>query len=237
MVIRESRPKSFNGCCSPIFEAGSFSREKAHYWWRTIFTDDEKRTLLAPEIVSKIGMDGFPLYDEFLSGKKCGDFTAQCLYADLKVWLAGNNLYKVDTMSMAHGLEARVPFLDHELVEYMARLPIALKFRGNTLKYLLKKIIRTKLPESILNRPKAGWHSPVATWFRGELRDWTRQSLLGDDNPLREILNSAAVENILDQHASGKRNNGFKIWGLMILNHWWKQFITPGQPAYERACS
>lgn len=219
---------SFEYKAKKFIQAGNFTPEKAHYWWRTIFTDSEKNRLLRPEILKTVQPDGYELYGKFLEQAK-GGYVDRCLYADLKVWLAANNLYKVDTMTMAHGLEARVPFLDHQLVEYMAMLPVSLKFRGNVLKYLLKKMVKGKLPESVRTRKKAGWHTPIAGWFRGPLKSHLTEKLLDPKAQIREWTNRDEVERILDEHFRGRNNHAFKLWSLLILEHWLESFFSPNR--------
>lgn len=220
---------SFEYKAKKFVEAGDFDSAKAHYWWRTVFSDREKQKMFSSSALSAVNLDSFPLYGEYLQRASHLDFPNACLYADLKVWLAGNNLYKVDTMTMAHGLEARVPFLDHELVEYMAHLPIHLKFKGNILKYLLKKWLRGKLPESVLRRKKAGWHSPIAGWFRGPLQPYVRDRLARPHPIWDQHLNRAAIETLIEEHSAGRHNHSFKIWGLLTLHAWADSFFTAGR--------
>lgn len=214
---------SFDYKAKKFIEAAGFTNERAHYWWRTIYNDGEKTALLRPEIAKQVRLDAYPLYGNYIENPK-GDFTERALYADLKVWLNGNNLYKVDTMTMAHGLEARVPFLDHQLVEYLSMLPPELKFKGRVLKYLLKKIMRHKLPDIIFNRKKAGWHTPIALWFRGPLKNYLQTELLGRQSRLQAWVEPSAVRRLLEEHAAGRHNHSFKIWGLLIFEHWLRAF-------------
>ncbi len=224
---------SFDYRAKKFVEAGGFEAEKAHYWWRTIFTDIEKKKLFQSGIFAKIeDPDAFPLYEQFFRRAGKLGFPERCLYADLKVWLAGNNLYKVDTMTMAHGLEARVPFLDHELVEYLSRLPCRLKFRGRTLKYLQKKVMAGKLPEEILMRKKAGFHVPIAGWFRKPLRPYLENYLLREHPVLDGILQRSYIKQILREHFKARHNHTFKIWGLLMLHHWSERFFG-GAPLPE----
>ena len=220
-----SEKLSFEYKAKKFVEAGDFDAPKAHYWWRTIFTDREKQGLFNSHALGGLVLDAFPLYGDYFRKAAHQDFLSACLYADIKVWLAGNNLYKVDSMTMAHGLEARVPFLDHELVEYMAHLPIHLKFKGNTLKYLLKKGLRGKLPETVLKRKKAGWHSPIAGWFKGPLREYV-QTTIGRPHPVWDsYFNRAVISNLMKEHFQGRHNHSFKIWGLLVLHHWADHFF------------
>ena len=216
----DSSKLSFEYKAKKFIEAGNYEPEKAHYWWRTIFTEAEKKELFTVDAWNKIqDHDAYGLYETYLKKSSSAEFENRCLFADMKVWLEGNNLYKVDTMTMAHGLEARVPFLDHELVEYMARLPISLKFRGRRLKYLLKKIMANKLPESVLKRRKAGWHTPIAAWFQCELKEMVRTEILSSSF-LKETFRADALNKILTEHFSGRRTHSFKIWSLLVLKNW-----------------
>ncbi len=217
---------SFDYKAKKFIQAAGFSNQKAHYWWRTIFTDDEKRALFTPESLSKIGsLDAYPLYGEAFETAVSADPVNRALYADMKVWLSGNNLYKVDTMSMAHGLEARVPFLDHELVEYMAKLPGSLKFKGNKLKYLMKKLLKGKIPESIRNRPKAGFHSPVSFWFRHALKDDLKKVFSEPDPVFDRIFDKYRIQAMLADHARGRHNHAYQIWSLLVFRNWSRLFL------------
>ncbi len=204
-------------------EAGGRKQDFAHYSWRTIFTENEKQNLFSREFLNQVPeKDGFECYEKYLNQNL--DFLARSLYADLKVWLVDNNLYKVDSMTMAHGLEARVPFLDHELVEYMSRLPVGLKAKSGTLKYLLKKIMRGKLPDTVINRKKAGWHIPLSGWIKGPLKDYFSEALLKPDPLWDSVFKRDSVARLLSDHNSGRSNNSFKLWGLMVFRHWTDAF-------------
>jgi asparagine synthase (glutamine-hydrolysing) len=138
-------------------------------------------------------------------------------YLDMKTYLVGDILTKVDRASMAHGLEVRVPILDHKLVEWMAGLPPALKLRGKEGKYLFKKSLESRLPEEILYRPKMGFAVPLAGWFRGPLRERVRKSLLGPTMLESGIFDSNFLRQIVDQHQSGRRNFSDPIWTLLMF--------------------
>ncbi len=216
---------SFEYKAKKFIQAGDFDPNKAHYWWRTIFTEKEKAAVLTPEAAARMGnLDSYSLYGDYFDKAKFADPINRALYADMKVWLPGNNLYKVDTMSMAHGLEARVPFLDHELVEYVAKLPPAIKFRGHVLKYLMKKILRGKLPESIRARKKAGFHSPVAFWFRHALKDPIQTFFSEPDPNFEKFFRRDAVLKMAREHASGHKNHTYRLWSLLTFKYWLKSF-------------
>lgn len=222
---------SFDYKAKKFIEAGDYNSEKAHYWWRTIYNDREKEALFTSEARARLGargLDSYSLYGNYFqkASARGAEFVNRCLYADMKVWLAGNNLYKVDTMSMAHGLEARVPFLDHELVEFMAKLPPELKFKGNVLKYLMKKVLKGKLPERVYARKKAGFHSPISFWFRNALQDSLKQTFAEPLPKFQQILRKEKIGDMLDQHFQGKQNHAYRIWGLLIFRSWIKNFMS-----------
>jgi asparagine synthase (glutamine-hydrolysing) len=143
-------------------------------------------------------------------------------YVDIKTWLADDLLVKADRMSMAHSLELRVPFLDHHLVEFAARLPERLKVRGGVTKYLLKKWAEPVLPREIIHRPKKGFPVPTKSWFRGDLSGFARETLLDSAGIAREFLSPHEVEHLLEMHSREDRSE--QIYSLIVLNHWRRQF-------------
>jgi asparagine synthase (glutamine-hydrolysing) len=146
-------------------------------------------------------------------------------YVDIKTWLADDLLVKADRMSMAHSLELRVPFLDHHLVEFAARLPERLKVNGGVTKYLLKKWAEPVLPREIIHRPKKGFPVPVKSWFRGDLSSFARETLLDSDGIAREFLSRHEVEHLLEIHSREDRSE--QIYSLIALDRWRREFMQP----------
>ncbi|HEC17220.1 MAG TPA: amidotransferase 1, exosortase A system-associated [Sedimenticola sp.] len=138
-------------------------------------------------------------------------------YLDMKTWLAGDILTKVDRASMAHSLEVRVPLLDHVLVDWISGLPPQLKLRGREGKYILKKGLEPLLPNDILYRPKMGFSVPLAAWFRGPLRQRVRDAILGQTLPDTGIFNQKYLEQLVNQHQSGMRDYSTPIWALLMF--------------------
>jgi asparagine synthase (glutamine-hydrolysing) len=126
-------------------------------------------------------------------------------------------------MSMAHSLELRVPFLDHHLVEFAARLPERLKVRGGITKYLLKKWAEPLLPREIVYRAKKGFPVPLKSWFRGDLADFARETLLNSGGIARDFLDTSEIEHLLETHQREDRSE--QIYSLVILNHWCREFL------------
>ncbi len=138
-------------------------------------------------------------------------------YADLKTYLPGDILTKVDRASMATSLEVRVPMLDHELIEWAATLPPSFRLRGREGKYLLKKAMEKRLPDEILYRQKMGFSVPLADWFRGPLRARVQERLLGETLGDTGFFDTDFIKRMIDDHNSGIRNSSAAIWALLMF--------------------
>ncbi len=123
-------------------------------------------------------------------------------------------------MTMAASLEGRSPFLDHEIVEWAARLPDSFKVRGRAGKYLLKKAFASQLPEAVKSHGKQGFGIPLAAWFRGPLADWSRDLLLGAQSPVSGLFNPSALQNLVDEHTQARVDHGKRLYALSILALW-----------------
>jgi asparagine synthase (glutamine-hydrolysing) len=138
-------------------------------------------------------------------------------YVDMKTWLPGDILTKVDRASMAHALEVRVPLLDHEFVEWASGVPSSMKLRGQEGKYLLKKSLEPHLSHDILYRDKMGFSIPLASWFRGPLREHLRQAVLGSTLADTGFFNMAFLKEMVEQHQSGRRDYTAPLWTLLMF--------------------
>jgi len=154
------------------------------------------------------------------------------LYADAKVWLPEDLLLKADKMTMATAVELRVPFLDHKLVEFSATLPESLKISQNKGKWILREAMRNVLPPSIIHRSKKGFPSPAAAWFRVELRDFVRDTLLGSNAACRSFFDVQAIEEIVSRQEKGKLSGFQEVWSLLVFEFWHKQFIEDFRSAH-----
>ena len=146
------------------------------------------------------------------------DPLSRAQYADLKLWLPGDILTKVDRTSMAVSLEAREPLLDHRLIEFAARLPARMRLRGGSGKWLMKRALADRLPEEILHRRKMGFVTPVSAWFRGPLA--AQAAAIAHGSALAETgwFESAAIARIADAHKSGRADHGRLLWQLFMLD-------------------
>jgi asparagine synthase (glutamine-hydrolysing) len=146
------------------------------------------------------------------------------LYTDVKTYLV-ELLMKQDQMSMSASIESRVPFLDHKLVEFAARLPERLKLRGLTTKRILREAMRGVLPASILSRPKMGFPVPFGRWMAGRWHSVARDVLMDSRTRQRGIIVPARVERLLAEHRNGRRAAGDTLWALLNLEPWHRTFI------------
>ncbi len=146
------------------------------------------------------------------------------LFIDTKTWLPDDLLVKADKMTMAASVELRVPFLDHRLVEFAARLPISLKIQKGETKYLLKKIMEPYLPRDVIYRPKAGFPVPVSDWFKNGLDDLATDMLLNPKSAVNNFLEMGVIRGLLQKHKSGAGDYANELWGLLILESWFHEF-------------
>jgi len=143
----------------------------------------------------------------------------------MKTWLTDDILTKVDRASMAHSLEVRIPFLDHELVEFVMTIPDNLKLRGFNKKYIFKRSAAGKLPSKIVYRKKEGFNAPVSHWFEKELREIARNTLL-EPNILSSChFRGEYISSLIDEHYRKAEDHGLKIWALLNFTLWHKRFM------------
>jgi asparagine synthase (glutamine-hydrolysing) len=210
-----------------FIKGAEIEEEVAHGAWRMIFDASERQQLLAPIWDNvEAHSDFLDLYRSAFERTNAKNPLNRMLYVDTRFYLPNDMLVKMDRMSMAHGLEAREPYLDYRLVEFAATLPPNLKLKNlRHKKYLLKKSMDGRLPKEIIWRKKAGLNLPNARWIKGELKPFVMDTLSDSAVNQMGFLDPAAVGLILNNHFSGKAENSHKIWCLLTLALWWQQFI------------
>ncbi len=149
-----------------------------------------------------------------------GDHLRRMLYVDCHTWLADNLLERGDRMSMAAGIENRPPFLDHDLVELAFRVDSAMKVKGRSGKWIVKEIARRHLPANIVDRKKVGFRVPLDEWFRGGLKDYAHDLLLGRDAFVSRYFERSPIEAMLQDHMRGRRNEELRLWTLLGFEVW-----------------
>jgi asparagine synthase (glutamine-hydrolysing) len=176
----------------------------------TVYSDDFRQSL-----------QGHRAEDRYVSAMRdapASDSLSRAQYADFKIWLPGDILTKVDRTSMAVGLEAREPLLDHRLVEFAARVPARLRLRRGTGKWLMKEALEPFLPRAILHRPKMGFVTPVSAWFRGPLAA-EAAGIAGAGSALAELgwFDESAIARLAARLRSGRAEHGRLLWQLLML--------------------
>jgi len=192
------------------------------------FSEKEKQDLYTEEFQKRvIGLDSQQLIANRFSEAGTTDKTEQALYADFVTYLPEDLLAKVDIASMAVALEGRSPFLDHEFLEMTAKIPFELKLHGrNNKKYILKKALSGLLPDEILYRKKVGFSLPIHNWFRNELKQYAYDLLLSEKALGRGLFNKEAIMCMLDEHSQSQRGYGHKIWALVTLELWFREYFN-----------
>jgi asparagine synthase (glutamine-hydrolysing) len=190
-----------------------------------VFSREQQLRLLTPEAKSRAGaLDPYATARRRLAQSDATTTLNRLLYADTKTYLH-ELLMKQDQMSMAASLESRVPFLDHTLVEFTARLPERMKLRRLTTKYVLRRSMKGVLPETILTRPKMGFPAPVGAWFRGAYRSVIEDYALSARSLDRGVFDPAFVRKLAAEHQSGARDHSQRLWSLVNFEMWARQFI------------
>jgi len=201
----------------------------AHIFWNGTFSLAQKAQLVPWKANGALRA----VLDSMGRDYRLGDYLA----FDQRYYLPDDILYKVDRMTMAHSVESRPPFLDPRIVDFAASLPDDFKLRGRTSKYVLRRLMKDKLPAAVLSRPKEGFDIPVHDWFRGVLRPLLLDTLTEEAVSGSGLFYWPAVEQLLRAHLERKANYGYHLWGLLVLFIWmrrWKVELNVEQPA-ERA--
>lgn len=173
----------------------------------------------------KTALDGYDPSDVLKKHMQAANTDSPLLraqYADLKTWLAGGILTKVDRASMAASLEVRAPLLDHKLAEWALNLSPSLKLKGRTGKFILKRALEPYVSEQILYRPKQGFSMPLAKWFRGPLKDKIQTSILSERMRDSRFFSEPQVQKLLEEHQSGLRDHSTALWQLMMFDSFLK---------------
>ena len=214
------------------------------FWSGTfIFDEVNKRRLLTTEAKERLaagGKDGLSSYsvvrsdlDRLFASKPDADQLLRMSYQELKLRLPELLLMRVDKMTMATSVEARVPYLDHKLVEFAMSIPSQLKYRDGETKYILKRALEGVIPERVLNREKKGFGVPLDEWMRGRFGSFIEEGLFNSSLRRRKLFDYGFVRHLLTEHQEGRANYAFYLWSLLNLSLWHDQWIDGSRPASE----
>jgi asparagine synthase (glutamine-hydrolysing) len=206
------------------FEALSRDLVEGYFHGVSIMSDAMRARLFSPKF--RAGLQGYSAIDVMrghAARSPTDDPLSMIQYLDMKTYLPGDILTKVDRASMAHALEVRVPLLDHKLVEWISGLPPDMKLKGSEGKYIFKKAMEKYLPHDILYRRKQGFAVPLAAWFRGPLRERVQQALLGPTLADTGMFNQDFLRELVEQHLSGRRDYSAPIWSLLMFEAFLKK--------------
>jgi asparagine synthase (glutamine-hydrolysing) len=204
---------------------------EALFWGAAIVFDETlKASLISPKL--RLSLDGLSSYsvvlehlDRVARERPDSDFLAQMTYLELKLRLPELLLMRVDKMTMATSVEARVPFLDHHLVEFALSLPRALKVEGKSGKHILKRALEEILPRDVLYKRKRGFGAPVEGWFRGPAANQLEAQVMSSSLRKRDLFDYNFIARLFDEHRRGARNWGFQLWALLNLSLWYERWI------------
>jgi asparagine synthase (glutamine-hydrolysing) len=195
-----------------------------HHQWLGSFTVDQKKKLLQPwaQLPEK---DTYQVAFDHCHNAKVQESINELLYCDMKLYLEGDILAKVDRASMANSLEVRVPLLNHTMMEYVSQIPHSLKIKGFTTKYILKQAVKDLLPKSILQRGKKGFNMPVAKWLVGPLRTLAEDTFSRDSITQGGLFNPDYVQQLWQEHLHGRKDHRKLLWTLLMFELWRKEWL------------
>ena len=197
--------------------------------WLTVFTPEMQAELLGADLRAAVAdhdpVAPYPGYYHALDGKSASDHLNRLMYIDLKTLLVDDYMEKLDKATMACSLEARVPLLDHRLVELAFQIPSRFKISGSSLKRILKRAVRDLVPASVLRKSKHGFAVPIDPWFRGELKNFTFEVLLDGRTRQRGYFNTEYIERLWREHVGGRHVWTDHLWALLNFELWHRVYL------------
>ena len=193
------------------------------------FDDNGRASIYHPDFAARVqGSDPLAKHRRLYDSCESPDPVDKALYVDAKTYMVDDVLTKVDKMSMAVSLETREPMLDHKLLEYVATIPSSLKLRNGQTKYLLKQLLKRRLPDSILERPKQGFSAPVGQWLAGPLAKMSEELLFDGRLAARGVFRDEALRQMWSEHRSGQQDHHHRVWAIVMLELWFRQYVDAG---------
>jgi asparagine synthase (glutamine-hydrolysing) len=232
MIPPRPAKKGFVNKTKRFVEGAALSESLRHTRWMMFMSDVERAQLYHPWLLSCLdGLTPAKVIEEYFQQVTQVDSLAQQQYVDVKTYLVDDILTKLDRMSMAASLEARVPFLDHRIVEFALNLPPHMKLNGNQTKVILRKIMAGRLPREVIEKNKEGFSIPLKHWLRRELRPLMTDLLATDTVKRRGYFESKCVAKWVSEHLSGRFNHSHRLWAMMVFELWQQQVFDGSQIA------
>ncbi|SFF95172.1 XrtA/PEP-CTERM system amidotransferase [Neptunomonas qingdaonensis] len=201
------------------FQGLARSSVEAYLHTVSLLSEEQRNLLFSDQLKAALkGYKSIEVFNHYVAKSPTQDPLSLIQYLDMKTYLVGDILTKVDRASMAHALEVRVPLLDHKFIEWVSGLPSNIKLKGQEGKYILKSSLEPYLPNDVLYRDKMGFGVPLAKWFRGPLKEKIHLSLLGETIRQSGFFNMEYIEKVIRQHQSGARDYSVIIWSLLMFN-------------------
>lgn len=209
-----------------FLQAANLSTSERYFRWMSTFNRDAKKEFYTPEFEAFLGsMNASRALDNWFESVNGSGMLDITMLVDQMTYLPNDLLVKVDIATMANSLEARSPFLDHNVIEFAASLPESLKMRRFETKSLLKKVAARLVPKEGIYRRKMGFGVPVGKWFRSEMKGFVRGVLLSERALNRGVVRANVLKRYVEEHTSGERDHAFQIWTLLMLELWYQRFI------------
>ncbi|MEW5944884.1 MAG: asparagine synthase (glutamine-hydrolyzing) [bacterium] len=194
--------------------------------WINGFDSAALRRLLKPDIARELdALDPLRPLTARLAEWQGDDTLARTLFTEFSCFLPSNNLHKDDILGMAHSIEIRVPFLDHEFVEFAFSIPSRLKLNGTATKHILKQALRGLLPPRILSRRKQGFSAPIGVWLKNELRPLCEDLFFDRNSVAGELFQPAEMRRLLGEHLRGRADHSHRLWALLMFFVWEREFL------------
>jgi len=210
-----------------FLEGMEYPNDLQHVRWMTFLSEVDRHQLFSEDLSTSMnGKSTYEFIRQYFQQSNSVDRLNQQNFVDFKTYLVDNILVKVDRMSMATSLEARVPFLDHRVVEASFRIPGENKINGKDSKYILKQTMKDLLPNEILNRDKQGFSIPIKNWIREDLRPMMQDVLHENKIKQQGIFDHKFINKLVDEHITVKENHSHRLWSLMMFELWFDQFAN-----------
>jgi asparagine synthase (glutamine-hydrolysing) len=227
-IADDDQKKGIRNVLRRFLQGASLPRAGEHIRWQYFLDSGQAEALFKPQFLQSVNADPFAPVKRW-SAQAPSQWGTRDQFVEINTVLPDSVLMKVDKMSMAHGLEVRPPFLDHRMVEYCYSLPVNLKLRKFTTKWLLKHTMEKRLPPGIAMRKKQGFSIPMKNWIRGDLMDYTRDEIFSS-TLVADYFNMSALDSFWKEHQLRRRNHSHLFWALLNLSLWDRLLLRGERP-------